>query len=88
MAKNLLILCTEYKSMKARMEAMKAELEAMKAEIIPLMNGQEKVTIGQYTVTLQEITSHVIDTKRLKAEKPDIAEQYTEEKTSERFTVR
>ena len=88
MAKNLLILCTEYKAMKAREDELKREMESVKAEILDIMGGQEKVTCGQYTATNQTIISHVIDTKRLKAERPDIATEYTEEKTTSRFTVK
>ena len=87
MAKNLLILCTEYKAMKAREKELKQEMDSVKAEILSIMNGQEKVTCGQYTATNQTITSHVIDTKRLKAERPDIATEYKKKKTTSRFTV-
>ena len=88
MAKNLLIMATEYKTLKAKETALKAELEKLKSEMIEIMAGAEKVTCGQYVIQNQVITSSVIDTKRLKAEHPDIAKDYTEEKESTRFTVR
>lgn len=88
MAKNLLIMCTEYKAMKARQDALKAEMDALKAEMINVLNGAEKVVCGQYTVTNQHIVSHVVDTKRLQAERPDVANEYTVEKETSRFTVR
>ena len=88
MARNLLIMATEYKAMKAKEQALKAEMDALKAEMIASMNGQEKVVIGQYTIQNQTIISNVLNTARLKAEKPEIAEEYTEEKETSRFTVR
>ena len=84
----MLIMATEYKTLKARETAIKAEMEALKAEMIKAMDGADKVTCGQYTITNQIITSNVLNTARLKAERPDVAEQYTEEKETTRFTVR
>lgn len=88
MAKNLLIMATEYKTLKAKENALKAEMDALKAEMITALDGREKVVIGQYTISNQIITSNVINTKRLQAERPDVAEEFTEEKETTRFTVR
>lgn len=86
--KNLLIMATEYKSMKAKADALKAEMDALKAEMINAMDGKEKVVCGQYTIQNQTIISNVLNTSRLKAERPDVVEMYTEEKETSRFTVR
>lgn len=86
--KNLLIMATEYKAMKAKEQALKNEMETLKADIITAMDGQKKVIVGQYTITNEIIVSHVLNTKRIKEERPDIAETFTEEKEAPRFTVR
>jgi len=88
MKKNLLIMATEYKAMKARADALKADMDALKADMITALGGAEKVVCGQYTVSNQTIISHVVDTKRLQAERPDVANEYTVEKETTRFTVR
>lgn len=85
---NLLIMATTYKTLKAKETALKTEMDAVRAEIIKAMDGQEKVVCGQYTITNQTITSNVLNTTRLKAERPDVAEEFTEEKETTRFTVR
>ena len=86
--KNMLIMATEYKALKARESALKAEMDALKADMLKLMDGAEKVVCGQYTIQNQTIISNVLNTKRLQAERPDVAEEYTETKESTRFTVR
>ena len=86
--KNMLILATEYKALKARENALKAEMDALKAEMIKRMEGAEKVVCGQYTIQNQTIVSNVFDTKRFETENPKIAEAYKVEKTTSRFTVR
>jgi len=85
---NTLINATKYMKLKKQMDALKAEMDALKAEMIEDMDGAEKVTCGQYTITNQTIKSRVIDTKRLKEERPDIAEEFTEEKETTRFIIR
>ena len=85
--KNLLIMATEYKSIISKENALKAEKDALKADMIKAMGGKEKVVCGQYTIRNQVVISNVLNTARLKAEKPDVAEEYTEEKTTTRFTV-
>ena len=85
---NLLIMATEFKSMKAKEKALKAEMAELEKKMIDAMNGAEEVTCGQYTISYKTIVSNVLNTSRLKAERPEVAEEFTEEKTTSRFTVR
>ena len=88
MAKNLLILITEYKAKKAQEKAIKNEIESVKKEILPLLNGQDEVICGQYMVRNKEVKTKRIDTDRLFAEHPEInPADYTEYTVSTRFTV-
>ena len=87
MSKNMLILATEYKAMKAKEEQLKIEMDALKAEMISAMNGEQQVVCGQYKITYQTIVSNVINTKALEKDFPELVKDYRTEKETKRFTV-
>lgn len=77
----------EYKLLKEEAEARIAELESViKSE----MKSQEleKMTIGEYKITLSQITSKRVDSKALQENRPDIYALFVKASTYERLTVR
>lgn len=87
--KNVLATITEYKALKAQIEQLTRKADGIKTDIIGYMKEKETdiLTCGQYTAKLTTCTKTGIDTKRLKAEKPDIASEYETITEYERFTV-
>ena len=51
------------------------------------LGKHQKVTVGEYYVSYTETVSRRIDTKKIKAEIPDIVEKYMVEGRSERLTI-
>lgn len=77
----------EYKLLKEEAEARIAELETqLKAEMKAAET--DSMMVDEYKLTLTMVTTQRVDAKALKAEKPDIYEEYAKASTYERFTVR
>ena len=70
-------------------EEIEAEIEAAQDEIKAEMKATNNYTLTgtDYKVTWHEVTQNKLDTKALKADLPDIAEQYTTTSTYRRFLV-
>lgn len=68
------------------------ELEAMKRQyenrIKDAMKDAEKCDTGNAVVTWKTVTSGRLDTKKLKAEMPDVYEKYVKQSSSRRFTMK
>ena len=64
-----------------------AEAEAIKDALKSAMGDQEEVRAGEYKVTYKSVTSVRIDTTALKKAMPDIAEAFTKENTTRRFSI-
>lgn len=68
------------------------ELEAMKKQyenrIKDAMKDIEKCDTGNAVVTWKTVTSGRLDTKKLKAEMPDVYEKYVKQSSSRRFTMK
>lgn len=77
----------EFKLLKEEAEARIAELETI---IKDEMKSQEldKMVVGEYKVTLSEITSKRIDSKALQENRPDIFAMFVKASSYERLTVR
>ena len=88
--KNLLATLTEYKALKARMEAMEAQLKEKRAEITDYMTekGTNKLTCGQYVATITECTKTTLDEKKIRELYPEIAKETEKVTKYERFTVK
>ena len=77
----------EYKLLKEEAEARIAELESViKSE----MKSQDvdKLTVGEYKLTLSQISSKRVDSKALQENRPDIYALFVKASTYERLTVR
>lgn len=88
--KNLLATLTQYKAIKAQIEALEAQLKEKREEITDYMaeKGTQKLTCGQYIATITECTKTSLDEKRIREEFPEVAK--ATEKTTQytRFTVK
>ena len=77
----------ELKSLQALIEEAEAEAEAIKDALKSAMGDHEEVRAGEYKVTYKSVTSVRIDTTALKKAMPDIAEAFTKENTTRRFSI-
>lgn len=71
------------------MDALKKESEAIETEVKAELEarGVEQVETPHYKVSWRAVTSTRLDTKALKAERPEIYARYASETTARRFTV-
>lgn len=67
----------EWKSLMALIEEAQTQAESIKEEIKDAMGEREELRAGEYKVTYRTVKSSRFDSKSLKAEHPEIAEQYT-----------
>ena len=88
--KNLLATLTQYKAIKAQIEALEAQLKEKRTEITDYRaeKGTTKLTCGQYVATITECTKTTLDEKRIREEYPEVAEATEKVTTYERFTVK
>ena len=77
----------EYKNLREECEAKISELETT---IKNTMKEQEleKMTVGEYKVTLSQVTSKRVDSKALQENRPDIYALFVKASSYERLTVR
>lgn len=80
-------LCNDYRENKRLIEELTALNEGLKADIIATMGDRDSVVAGSTKVTYKTVTSERLDTKRLKAEMPDIYGQFSVAQQYKRFTV-
>ena len=52
------------------------------------MEDAEKADSDKYSITWKSIVSSRVDSKKLKADYPDIYKEYSKESSSRRFTVK
>ena len=68
-------------------DLLQAQIDELEAQIKDMMGEQEKMPYQGVTYTWVHIESHPLDSKRLKAERPDIAAEYTTTVKSRRFSI-
>lgn len=68
-------------TVKALIKELQQEQKELEQKIKKDMAKYEKARTKTYTITLKPQTKRTIDSKRLREEQPDIAEQYTKETT-------
>lgn len=88
--KNLLATLTQYKAIKAQIEALEAQLREKRTEITDYMaeKNTSKLTCGQYIATITECTKRTLDEKMIREFYPEVAEATEKVTTYERFTVK
>ena len=77
----------ELKELKIMAEELKEEITAIEDAIKTHMGETEELRVGAFKVTYKRVTSSRLDSKRLKAELPDVAAQYTVTNEYRRFIV-
>ncbi len=79
----------QIKELQRMSEELTAELEALKDEVKQTMTEQntDTLVIDCYKVTWKPVTTNRIDTTAIKRELPEIAERYTKQTESKRFTI-
>lgn len=87
---NLLATLTQYKALKAQIDALEATLKEKRAEITEYMEkkGTDKLTCGQYIATITSCTKTSLDEKKIREEFPEVAAACTKTTTYDRFTVK
>lgn len=88
--KNVLATLTQYKALKAQIEALEAQLKEKRTEIEDYMKekGTDKLTCGQYIATITECTKKSLDEKLIREQFPDVAKVAEKVTTYDRFTVK
>lgn len=77
----------ELRQLQALIEEAQAEAEAIKDAIKAAMGDSDSIQAGEYRITWKAVTSSRIDTTALKKAMPDVAERFTRETTTRRFSV-
>lgn len=81
------MLCNEYRENKRLIEELEAMNDSIKGDIIAIMGDRDTLTEGASKAMFKSVTSSKIDTKALKADHPEIIEEYTTQTSYKRFTV-
>lgn len=82
------VMVSDYLAHELKAKEHKAAAEKAKQQLQALMGENERAQVGSWLLTWKTVTSPRIDSKRLKAERPDVASEYTTESTSRRFAVK
>ena len=77
----------DYKQLQETIKQLKEELDRQKEAIVDMLDGETELMIDGYKVRYIEVVSNNIDTKKLKANCPKIAERYTYQSVSNRLTI-
>ena len=77
----------ELRQLQALIEEAQAEAEAIKDALKAAMGDSESIQAGEYKITWPAVTSSRIDTTALRKVLPDVAERFTRETTTRRFSV-
>lgn len=87
---NVLATLTEYKALKAQLDAIEAKIKEKREEITQYMSekGTDKLTCGQYIATITECTKKSLDEKLIREKFPEVAKEAEKVTTYERFTVK
>ena len=78
----------EQLELKRMREELEAEITTLEDSIKAAMGDEELLTAGAYKVTWTTFTSNRMDTTALKKALPEVAERFTKQTTTRRFSVR
>jgi len=82
------ILIKQYQDLQSAIKELEEQKEALKLEIIKAMGTSEYLKADNVIVRYQKVESSTIDTKKLRAELPHIAEKYLRKNYSYRLTFK
>ena len=77
----------ELRQLQALIEEAQQEAEAIKDAIKAAMGDSEAVQAGEYKITWKVVKSARIDTAALKKALPDVAQAFTRESCTRRFSI-
>lgn len=77
----------ELRQLQALIDEAQAEAEAIKDAIKAAMGDSEAIQAGEYKITWKAVASARIDTTALRKALPDVAERFTKQTVTRRFTV-
>ena len=79
----------ELRELKRMRDELNAEIEALTDELKGIMvaTGKDEIIGDDYKMTYKEVTTARLDTAKLKAEMPKVAEMYTKKTTARRFNL-
>ncbi|MCD8375624.1 MAG: hypothetical protein LUD69_01620 [Oscillospiraceae bacterium] len=78
---------SEMKQLQVLIEEAQQEVESLKDTIKEYMGESETLQAGMFRVTWKTVKTSRIDTVALKKALPDVAQAFTRESTTRRFTV-
>ena len=78
----------ELLELKRMREELEVEITTLEDAIKAAMGDEEVLTAGAYKVTWTTFTSSRLDTTALKKALPEVAERFTKQTTTRRFSVR
>ena len=81
-------LIKQYQDLQSAIKELEEQKEALKLEIIKAMGTSEYLKADNVIVRYQKVESSTIDTKKLRAELPHIAEKYLRKNYSYRLTMK
>jgi predicted phage-related endonuclease len=84
---NLELLLEKRGRINDRISALSERKAEYDQAIKNVLGSHQKVTVGKYHVSWTESVSRRIDTKRIKAEIPEVVEKYMKESKSDRLTI-
>lgn len=79
----------EYKELQRMADELSAEMDKIKDELKVEFENQhtDTITTNAYKISFKAVTSKRVDTTALKKDLPDVAEKFTKETTTKRFTI-
>ena len=77
----------ELKNIERQIKALQAEADAIKDEIKSEMGNEEHVEVGGFTVNYTIVINTTLDSKKLKAEMPNLWDKYSKEGITRRFSI-
>lgn len=77
----------ELKAIEARIVELKKQADSIKAEMQAEMGNEEHVVVDEFKVNYTIVISTTLDSKKLKAELPDLWNKYSKEGITRRFSI-
>lgn len=77
----------ELKAIEAKIKALQAEADAIKDEFKAEMGSDELREVGGFKVHYTIVITNRLDSKRIKAEIPEIYKKYIKEDIQRRFSI-
>lgn len=81
-------MMNRYAALIAESKAIDVEIEKIKQTIMSEMGDAEKARLGDYTVTWKSYDKNSFDTKRFKADHPDLYLNYVNKSSYRRFSIK